>query len=158
ICFDPRPDYARGRVRFEDGGELGLFARCRQGLLALRGPVKLDCSEEGARGRVRLRGGERLELSLTFTREEVATFPPLGEFTRASLDRTLRFWLDWAARTTYEGPWRDQVVRSALVLKLLAFAPSGAIVAAPTTSLPECLGSELNWDYRFCWLRDASLT
>ena len=74
------------------------------------------------------------------------------------LAETLAYWQDWSARCTYDGPYHPLVRRSALALKLLAYHPSGAVVAAPTTSLPEDVGGERNWDYRYTWLRDASLT
>ncbi|MBT3995515.1 MAG: glycoside hydrolase family 15 protein [Chloroflexi bacterium] len=71
---------------------------------------------------------------------------------------TVDFWRDWVSKCTYQGRWREDVIRSLLVLKLLTFSPTGAIIAAPTASLPEEIGGERNWDYRYCWIRDAALT
>ncbi|MEJ7568934.1 MAG: glycoside hydrolase family 15 protein [Gaiellaceae bacterium] len=99
--------------------------------------------EPGARATFALRLGPGLAV-----RDEV----------ERELEHTAAFWMDWSGRTRYAGPWREEVVRSALVLKLLQYEPTGAIVAAPTTSLPERIGGELNWDYRFSWLRDGIYT
>jgi GH15 family glucan-1,4-alpha-glucosidase len=83
---------------------------------------------------------------------------PTAFDTAEALSETEAFWRDWSGRCTYKGPWLEPVLRSLLTLKALSFFPTGAIVAAPTTSLPESLGGARNWDYRFCWLRDAALT
>jgi len=71
---------------------------------------------------------------------------------------TVEFWREWVSKCTYQGRWREEVIRSLLALKLLTFSPTGAIIAAPTASLPEEIGGERNWDYRYCWIRDAALT
>jgi GH15 family glucan-1,4-alpha-glucosidase len=75
-----------------------------------------------------------------------------------SIQNTEKWWREWSDRCTYHGEWRDAVLRSLIILKALTFLPTGGIVAAPTTSLPELLGGVRNWDYRFCWVRDATLT
>ena len=71
---------------------------------------------------------------------------------------TARFWRGWLARSTYRGRWREMVARSAITLKLMTYAPTGALVAAPTAGLPEQVGGERNWDYRYTWIRDASFS
>jgi GH15 family glucan-1,4-alpha-glucosidase len=84
--------------------------------------------------------------------------PPGALDANKALARTEEFWKEWASRCTFKGRWRDDVVRSLLTLKALEYSPTGGNVAAPTTSLPEEIGGKRNWDYRFCWVRDATLT
>ena len=88
----------------------------------------------------------------------VAPCPPSENEAEEVLHATVRFWQTWLSACTYHGRWRDQVHRSALVLKLLTFEPTGAIIAAPTASLPEVIGGVRNWDYRYTWMRDAAFT
>ncbi|MBP2291419.1 glycoside hydrolase family 15 protein [Azospirillum rugosum] len=100
--------------------------------------------------------GESVPFVLTYSPSHLP--PPEPVDPEAALCDTLQFWDDWCARCTFEGPWRDAVIRSLVTLKALTYRPTGGIVAAPTTSLPEKLGGVRNWDYRYCWLRDATLT
>ncbi|MGW6566758.1 glycoside hydrolase family 15 protein [Streptomyces sp. NPDC054975] len=84
--------------------------------------------------------------------------PPSVPDVAAELDRTLAFWEEWTGHLRYDGPYREAVIRSLLTLKALTYEPTGGIIAAATTSLPECIGGRRNWDYRFCWLRDSTFT
>lgn len=159
MLFQPRPGYGRENVFIRDARRLGLRMETRAGLLVLRTNMRLHVSDpRTVRARAILRAGESFQFSLSLAAEWQAVLPPLGEWSHRSLARSISWWKQRASRIEYRGPARDLVVRSALALKLLIYAPSGAIVAAPTTSLPERMGGDLNWDYRFCWLRDASLT
>ena len=155
----PRPDYGRRPGRIRHAGRLGVRVEMGADLLVLRSDLPLDISADGqVRGTARLRAGDAVHTSLTFADDWPAVLPPLGDWSRAAIARSVGWWQDWASRLRYDGPRRDMVIRSALALKLLVYAPSGAVVAAPTTSLPERMGGDLNWDYRFCWLRDAAFT
>ena len=100
--------------------------------------------------------GERLAFSTTWFKSHHAVPPPMD--TDDEVEQTVARWEDWARSCDHSGPYRDAVVRSLLVLRVLTHGETGGIVAAPTTSLPEQFGGPRNWDYRFCWLRDASLT
>jgi GH15 family glucan-1,4-alpha-glucosidase len=160
VLYDPRPEYGLMRPMLKRQWDHSL--RCEIGgvALILRSELALVPRSDGrgASGVIRIQAGERMYLSLTYSREAPAVISPLGEAARGRIERTVRWWQEWANRCAYEGPYRDAVVRSALALKLMTYAPSGALVAAPTTSLPEALGGVRNWDYRYCWLRDASFT
>ncbi|MFJ9409813.1 glycoside hydrolase family 15 protein [Streptomyces sp. NPDC101393] len=100
--------------------------------------------------------GERIAFTISW--EPSHHRPPALPDPEGSLEATEDFWREWVEHCTYHGPYRDAVVRSLITLKALTYAPTGGIVAAPTTSLPECVGGVRNWDYRFTWLRDAAIT
>lgn len=156
--FQPCADYGRVPVKIRTSPTLGLRMEVGRGVYWLRSTHALSVSEGTAFIKVHLRAGESAQFSLTYAEDAPAVLCCLGEKARERIRISTDWWREWASRATYQGPYRDAVVRSVLALKLLSYAPSGAIVAAATTSLPERLGADLNWDYRYCWLRDAALT
>jgi GH15 family glucan-1,4-alpha-glucosidase len=152
--IEPRFDYARAEheTALLDGG--AVFASPDLSL-ALSSPVGLERTARGAVAEFTLRHGE----SAGFSLEQGDRVRPLGENEARELFKvTISYWLDWLKQCAYRGRWREMVHRSALTLKLLTYQPTGAIVAASTTSLPEQLGGERNWDYRYTWIRDAAFS
>ncbi len=119
-------------------------------------PVRLVGHEMAHHADFVVRAGERVPFVLTWLPSHVPGPPPATDADEA-LAQTAGFWADWVARCSYQGRYRDAVVRSLITIKALTYEPTGGIVAAPTTSLPEDLGGVRNWDYRYCWLRDATL-
>jgi len=125
-------------------------------MVVLRSSVPFHGEDFKTVGDFTIREGECFTFSLTYapSHDEL----PHALDVSASLDSTERYWNEWVARNKIDGPYDDAVVRSLITLKALTYAPTGGMVAAPTTSLPEWIGGVRNWDYRFCWLRDATLT
>ena len=160
VVYAPRPDYGEMQPTLRQRRPFGLQCEAGGAAITLLSELPLEVTGDGrsASGTATVRTGDRTYLSLTYSAEAPAVAPPLGELAQERVARTERWWQDWASRCAYQGPYRAAVVRSALALKLMTYAPSGAVVAAPTTSLPEKLGGTRNWDYRYCWLRDASFT
>ena len=158
VAFAPRPGYGAQVPSFERRGALG-WQLCHVPFGGfVRSEVELRVVGGDLVGKVRLRKGEVRWISFVYDQSEACVLPPLGDEAQSRLDATAAWWRTWSARCRYEGPHRDLVVRSALALKLLTSSTSGAVLAAPTTSLPEEAGGARNWDYRFCWIRDSALT
>jgi GH15 family glucan-1,4-alpha-glucosidase len=153
---EPRFAYGRRPTRVERRGPVPVAA-CGADAIAIRawdaGPV--DLADTSISGRFAIVEGRRALLAVAAAHAEPLVFPS-RQAVETRIDATTAFWRRWCAARTYDGPWKEAVLRSALALKLLVYAPSGAIAAAPTTSLPESIGGARNWDYRFCWIRDTS--
>ena len=153
----PRFDYGRAEhtMLHSPGGAVFTSGAERIGLACSR---PLDADGDDLRGTFMLAQGERA----TFVLERLQDDEPLPRYeegaTAAMREETIEYWRGWIGRSRYTGRWREMVHRSALTLKLLVYRPTGAIVAAPTTSLPEQLGGERNWDYRYTWIRDAAFS
>ena len=156
--FSPRLDYGRVAPKIRDAGKSGWRIDTGANVLILRGNIGLEPTPDGLAARFVLKSGESVAFTFSFSAEAPAVIPSLGSAIDEKLNRAIDWWRSWTAQSTYRGPYQRQVTRSALVLKLLSYSPSGTIIAAPTTSLPERIGGGLNWEYRFAWLRDASFT
>ncbi|MFF4650856.1 glycoside hydrolase family 15 protein [Streptomyces sp. NPDC001380] len=124
--------------------------------LALTSDVPLDCDGPDVHSRFKLAEGECAVFALDRVGGDVVPRACPQAEAQCAFEETVDFWRRWIAGSRYRGRWREMVHRSALTLKLLTYAPTGAIVAAPTTSLPERIGGERNWDYRYVWIRDAA--
>ncbi len=157
LGFNPTFDYARAETTLESF-EGGVIARAGKEALGLYCSQHLGCADAKVTKSFVVREGERHWVTVSYyqdaTRQKIH-LPSIDA--SAALETTARYWRDWWKTCRYDGPYSQLVHRSALVLKLLTFEPSGALIAAPTTSLPETIGGVRNWDYRFAWLRDSAL-
>src|SRR6516164_11544625 len=159
VSYAPRPEYGLIYPILEEVPG-GLAARGGAGRLLLSGPAGFRVDGATATARLRLVTGQAVAFALQHGQ---MWEPPLAAWDADQIDArladTVQGWRSWSAiHQTYNGPWRDLVHHSGRVLQALTFQPTGAIVAAPTTSLPETIGGGRNWDYRYTWVRDASLT
>ncbi len=151
-------------VRFDYGATIPWVRRIGDGRIAVAGPdalcfrTPIEHRGENLRtiAEFTVRKGQRVPFTLTWYPSNER--PPRAINAENALQDTLQYWEEWTNRCGYQGKWKEDVLTSLIVLKALTYAPTGGIVAAPTTSLPERIGGERNWDYRYCWLRDATLT
>jgi len=150
-------------IRFDYGWIVPWVRRIAEGAriaiagpdaLALQAPVELYGENFTTVAEFTVAAGERVPFTLTWFPSHHEAPAPIDP--EQALEDTCDFWREWAGTCTYNGHWREPVIRSLMVLKAMTYAPTGGIVAAPTTSLPEKLGGVRNWDYRYCWLRDAT--
>ncbi|MGW4322848.1 glycoside hydrolase family 15 protein [Streptomyces sp. NPDC004684] len=154
------------RLRFDHGSVVPWVRRCDGHRVAVAGPdsawlrseppVRTWGEDFGTHAEFEIAEGEKVAFVLTWHPSHEPRPPLIDPY--EALEHSVADWRAWAARCRYTGPHRDLVVRSLITLKALTYAPTGGIVAAPTTSLPEELGGVRNWDYRYCWLRDSTLT
>jgi GH15 family glucan-1,4-alpha-glucosidase len=151
-------------VRFDYGSVVPWVEKTEHGISAIGGPdmvslrtqVPLRGEDFKTIGEFTVSEGQVIPFNLTWYPSHLHEPSPLN--IPEALRNTGQWWAEWSGRSSYQGKWRDAVVRSLITLKALTFLPTGGIVAAPTTSLPELIGGVRNWDYRFCWVRDAALT
>ncbi|MFC5263225.1 glycoside hydrolase family 15 protein [Kribbella qitaiheensis] len=155
MCMAPRMDYGKVVPSLHSVG--GHFVgTAGPDSVWLRSDVALTATNDTLTGDFVVSAGQQISFTFGHLRSSQLELPTVDA--ADNLAATERYWLQWMSKCTYSGPWADAVKRSLIILKALTFAPTGGIVAAATTSLPEQIGGSRNWDYRFCWLRDAAFT
>jgi GH15 family glucan-1,4-alpha-glucosidase len=158
IICQPAFDYARQEHHVERSAE-GFNFHGKDISFGLASSIPLDVVGNGVKAQITLKEGQKATLLFHQIEQGGDCGCALtAEETDQLFRKTVTYWHNWIAKCTYKGRWREAVIRSALTLKLLTFEPTGAIVAAVTTSLPEHIGGERNWDYRYTWIRDAAFT
>ncbi len=155
--YAPRFDYGYIVPWFSVANDGTIVAIGGPDALDLRAPVELDVEESTVRASFDVKEGEAVRFLASFRESHTDAMGARGpDDCDALIETTDRFWREWAAQCDYEGRWREAIIRSLLTLKAFTYSPTGGIVAAATTSLPEAIGGVRNWDYRYCWLRDAT--
>jgi GH15 family glucan-1,4-alpha-glucosidase len=159
--YHPTVYYGKTNIKLVDHHKMGLHFCYKENIVVLQsslGTLSLNKNKHRSDGEFMLNAGERVVFSLSCSTQYPAVIPEVNITALERVKKTIEYWCSWISQCKYEGVFKEYVLRSVLVLKLLTHAPSGAIIAAPTTSLPEEIAGVRNWDYRFCWLRDASFT
>jgi GH15 family glucan-1,4-alpha-glucosidase len=155
---EPRFGYGTADTRIEQRAGVPIATAGRDAVAVCSfGAGEATISERAIAGQFTAHAGSTSLLVLSAAHQEPLILPARADV-EARLESTRSAWLEWSERRNYDGPWKDAVLRSALALKLLVYAPSGAIAAAATTSLPEEIGADRNWDYRYSWPRDSAFT
>jgi GH15 family glucan-1,4-alpha-glucosidase len=159
ILYQPRPGYACRKVKLRGLGKAGWSCSSGNHWYHLHSSCQLDHGgvEGGILTTLCLEAGEKHYFSLCYVQNDIGVILPLGAEAERRINRTLDWWRQWTGLCRYNGPYKKEVLRSAVTLKLMTYSLSGAVVAAPTASLPEAFGGARNWDYRYCWIRDASI-
>jgi GH15 family glucan-1,4-alpha-glucosidase len=163
LDYSPRVFYGRDIPALKDRKKLGVQFVWKENIFILLSTldpdeIKIEYAEGRATAEFDVEQGQQIIFSFSYSNQSPAVLPELRETAWTRMQQTIHYWQSWISKINYTGTYQKEVRRSVLALKLLAHAPSGSIIGAPTTSLPEMPGGERNWDYRFCWLRDASFT